>query len=736
MRKLITILCLLAIVVGGFGLFYRHQIWNYLTKERYSPEREQEDIKTAEALLKEDKPKDALDIIQLYQERFAHKGDIPKKWIDLFMKGSLAAGEPENIYFLYQEYPHSVDGNEEASLIVGDLLIKAGKVNDYNLLRAKWKGKEKQNEAWFVLDADKELVDGDRTAAIKLLNSRSFEGSADIPRLIRLAFLNVEDNPRLSWEYLNEAYQKDPKNALVRSYRARLLEAVDKTALALSEYVAAASLDPQNPAMRDQLAEFYRRHGRYKIALKVWEDALEFQNADTIWIKEWFWGRVTVPVDFKWDTKKVPPGELQPFVDYLLSLGPDQFWDQAKFEILKNGNQYLQTQQSTFWLRLIQDLKDGLEDKAWELIQYNSFNPVSWNPELETMLKRVLAYRKNGSLILSEEATQRSSLDKDAEDHIAKMNAAAAEADPSKPLDTADSSIRAAASKDEEAERHVPGTQASTNHPFYAQLQAAAKAEMAGDKNAVTPALKKLLTGKDAFTACFLAAGWLESALAFNTTKVLPEDSPEWLSYGLTQAIRYNRSTMAALEFATKQKPSPALNMLIGELLIAGGSPDAGLEKLLTLSQQTDDIGFRSAWLTALLYIERQQYDQAVEMINTHPRLAQDIVGKEALARIALLRGNTDEADKLYSELENESWEAKSYLARKAYENKNYKRAKELTEALLLEFPNNALIQKNYQKILEEQAGTATPAGQTPNTNLKDTPAERTPTNTSVPNDK
>ncbi len=722
MRKFIIIAVFLIVIVGGAtGLFFRHQIYNYLTSERYSPEQEKKDIATAEGLLKDSKPQEALDIIQKYQERFVQKGPIPRKWVDLFIKGSLAAGEPENIYFLYEQYPHAINGNEEAALIVADILIKSGKANDYLQLREQWKNKEGKPANWFVLDADKALVDGDRAAALKLLNSRSFEGADDVPRLVRLAFLSVDENPRLTWEYLTEAYQKDPKNAEVRSYRARLLEAVDRTALALSEYVAAASLDPKNPAMRDQLAEFYRRHGRYNLALKVWEDALEFPNADSIWIKAWFWSKVATPVDFKWSDKKIPPGELQPFVEYLVSLKSDQFWDTAKFEAIPNSNRYLQTEQATFWLRLIQQLKDGQQDKAWELILYNSFSPVSWNPELEEMLKRVLAYRRTGSLAFNEDTTKPNATNNPSKSASDIANQAT--------KDASTSVVNSASTPPDDTTQKPAGLASIKNqHPFYLQIQElGAKADQPGAKVDIPPDLQKLMTGKDAFSACFLAGGWLEAALDLNTSKVLPEDAPEWLAYGLTQAIRYNRGTLPALEFATQQKPSPSLTMLTGELLISSGSPDAGLEKLITLVSRNDDVGFRSAWLVTLLYIERKQYEDAKKIIESHPRLANDIVGKEALARIALLEGKTEEADKQYSDLENDSWEAKSYLARKAFDNKDWQRAKELTEMLLQEFPNNTLIQQNYEKIIEQQAKENGPQG---STSPEQKPVQAQPLNT------
>ena len=70
---------------------------------------------------------------------------------------------------------------------------------------------------------------------------------------------------------------------------------------------------------------------------------------------------------------------------------------------------------------------------------------------------------------------------------------------------------------------------------------------------------------------------------------------------------------------------------------------------------------------------------------------------------MALLENDQLLADKLYSDIEKESTEAKSYLARKAFTEKNWKRAQELTESLLKLYPNNELLRDNYKKIMEEQ---------------------------------
>ncbi len=726
MRKYLTIFLFLLVVIGGsLGIVFRDKITDYLTREKYSPEKEQRDLKEAEELLNHHQPNESLAIVDKYQERYESKSEAGKKWVDLYIKGAIATQSPERILFLYQQYPKTLDQNEDAALIVGDVLIKTARTSDYKDLREKWKGHESKPEVWFVLDADKQLIDGDRNTAISFLNSHSFDGAKDVPRLVRLALLNVEINPRMSWEYLTEAYQKDPNNPEVRSYRARLLEAVGKTALALTEYLAAVQLAPDNIVMRDQLAEFYRRHGRYKLALQIWGESLDNPMSDFIWLKAWFWSRVATPADFKWSEKKVPSGELKPLIEYLLALKSDQYWDNSRFESVQDGNRYLQSEQATFWLRLLQTLKDNREDKAWELLEYNHFNPVSWNSDLETALKRILNYRKNGSIVLSDNQLNSSQQgykgDKGSEES-------------SKPASHSDDNTKIASDKARQTDSSAQALE-TEEHPFFTQLQELAVKAKANPSEAALPSdIQKLLTGKDAYSAAFLAGGWLEAAIDFNEYKVIPEGYPVWMAYGLTQAFRYNKDNLAALEFATRQIPTPTMTLLIGELLIANGSPDAGLEKLLPLVDMKDDVGFRASWLVALLYAEQQKYDKAIAMITSHPQLANNILGRESLARIALLQGKTEEADKLYSALESDSWEAKSYLARKAYNEQNWKRAKELTEALLREFPNNMLLRENYEKILEQESKTTgqprKPEGVTPNKQeQKRQPAKTTNTN-------
>lgn len=101
--------------------------------------------------------------------------------------------------------------------------------------------------------------------------------------------------------------------------------------------------------------------------------------------------------------------------------------------------------------------------------------------------------------------------------------------------------------------------------------------------------------------------------------------------------------------------------------------------------------------------MKKKQFSQAQEIIEDNPKLAQDLLGRETLARIAMLQGDLDLADSLYASLERESSEAKSYLARRAFAEKNWKRARVLTQELLKQHPSNKLLIDNLKKIHEEE---------------------------------
>ena len=57
------------------------------------------------------------------------------------------------------------------------------------------------------------------------------------------------------------------------------------------------------------------------------------------------------------------------------------------------------------------------------------------------------------------------------------------------------------------------------------------------------------------------------------------------------------------------------------------------------------------------------------------------------------------EADKIYQQIENVSYEAKSYLARKAYGHKEWDKAEQFTQELMIAFPDQLKLRENLLKI-------------------------------------
>lgn len=665
MRKVVILFLVLVCIVGiSLSYFFWPSLkyrWNKLTLNK---EQEQKDIQKTKDLLSQDKPEEAILIVHQYADQIDNHTDMGKEWLDLLIRGSEATINIPQLVALYEIYPKSFDAHEKAAILVANAYIASGRPRDYQQLRDNWKGREAKPEVWFVLDADKLLLDGKRKEAIDFLHSRTFQGKADTSRLVRLALLTALENPKEAWDYLDQAYKKDPENPEIRSYRAKLLETVGKNSLALTEYIAAVQTDPKNLYLKDQLAEFYLRQKQYPYALEIWRESLNPPSLDFVWLKALFWNKIVLPIKYDWTAAKPPKGKIEPFIEYLIALKPDEFWDQAAFEKLDNYQQYLKTQQAAFWLRLLQNLKDGNEKEAYEMLQFNPWSTYSWNPELEKALRRILLYRKTGKFVAEKSQNVQN---------------------------------------DAQKEQKVKPIQVPAEEPFlFSQLEFLAQ-NPPSEKNKVPVDLHELLAGPEIFSAAMLAAGWDEAALTLNKLTVIPQTYPEWVAFDLVQAYRRNRGNNEALKFATLQTPTHALSMLIGEILIASGNNDAALEHLKKLYQENSDIGKRSAWLMSLIYIDRGDYKEAKEIVHSQPLLEKDVLGQETLARIALLEGNTALADKIYSSLETVSPEAKSYLARKAFTEKDWKKAKELTEELLKEYPTNLLLQENYKKILEEQ---------------------------------
>ncbi len=637
-RVAITATLIGALAIAG-ALWHRHEDASELTKEMQAYE-------TVSRYLSMGESSHALELIRTYQNIDEQNSDRPVDWLIPTIQGFAQLHDGPALLTIYLQTPKKFDNNEEAALLVASEFIARGQLEPYKQLQQQWLSRRNKPVSWFDLSVDALLAEGKQKEAIAILSSNTFEGSSDVGRLQRLAVLQAPTDLKRAWNSLTEARAKDPNNGSLLSARAQIFELTNKPELARQEYLKAVHKDPSNVALIDQLGEFYRRHGHYVLAMETWCCGLGLPLSDSLWIKSLFWSRVVYPSPIEWNQHSIPIGHLKPFIAYLVAIrGQPQFWDKVAFKQIPNHSQFSKTQQAAYWLKLAQALKEGKEKQASQLLLNNPFRHVLWDADLHNALQQVLAYRSVRTL----------------PPHFHKDLTA------------------------KNADRHL----------FFRELE---QLSSSSSKN-LSIETKNLLLSPYAIPSTFLAAGWLESALSFPLPEVLPSDLPEWVAFAYTQALRFNRSPEKALEFASKQKNSPPLQLLIGELKIATGDFDGGIHQLASLLQNDSDIGLRAAWVTSLVQLQRRQFDVAKKTIMTYPRLANHLLGRETLARIAMEAGDVTTADNLYQEIEEESTEAKFYLARRAYEQQEWNRAAVLTHQLLEEFPDNAQLRSELKKI-------------------------------------
>ncbi|MBN2297288.1 MAG: hypothetical protein JXM72_01770 [Deltaproteobacteria bacterium] len=639
---LIVLLCTL-FVLGFF--YWRSYVITVQEKRCYAE---------AVELLNQSRTAEALTIIRT--SKGSASPERYEEWVSLEIHALEQSRNIHRLLYLYGQSPASFRKHEEASLLVERALLKTQNMELFNELRNEWSSHETRPELWFALDVDTLLSQGKKDEALELLNSREFEGPADCGRLVRLAILKAGDDLQGAWTLLEKAYQSAPRNPDVRSFRAQILEYTGNPNQARVEYVAAHLAEPDNPLLRDQLAEYYRRQGNYPLALKTWAEGMNQRSLDFLWLKTIFWSKISYPYQIDWSSYALPEGELLPLITYLLDLPQEVFWDENALKDNPRVLRLADTRQEIYWLRLIHALKDGSETRAMDLIKSNPHKQSSYHPDIERALQIILVYRRWGVLI---------------------------------PPDGDEAPVFKVQEQ---------------RHQFFEQLDHLAQARTTLAKSKPIPyKIENLLKSDEIFAAVFLAGGWIEAALALHKMPLIPEDFPDWVSYGLTQAMRYNRGNQAALEFSAKQKSNESLNLLSAEILLAENNFDEAVSRLSKLTEYKTDIGFRASWLLSLAYLNNGDFEKSKRIIDTHPDLAKSITGKELLGRIALNRNNIAEADRIYGSLVNDSLEAKAYLARRAYQKKDWEKARALTEELLIYFPDKLQLRANLETIAQQR---------------------------------
>lgn len=621
-----------------------------------------QDYSRAEQLVKEERGSEALMLIDKYAhlppEQMKAFDTAGQDWLNLELQALVQTKSVPRLFHLLHRSPKTFEKHEDVILSMAMLLVSWKQWDEYEKLREPWKGRETKEKVWFLLDADILLSQGKNDEAKTLLTSKKYSGEEDIPRLIRLALAHTETDLEKAWGYLSEAFLLNPKSPEVRTFRAQILERIGKLRMARFEYAAALVADPQNPMNRDQLAEFYRRQREYDTAIATWKNGIEELSSDLMWLKTAFWARMVTSVDISMPLENVPEGSLKALSQYILSLKEGQYWNEESFRKLAEADFYQKSRPEVFWLKLLALLKTDKQGDALKLIETRPHHQESWAPELENALKQVLSYRLKGEIPYPMIAS------------------------------------------------HPTGSEQENNsHILFHQLNTLSRESYDKENlEAAMPAdLRDLLLSEEVWSAVFLAADWREVGLQFNRLPVIPKNFPHWVAYSLIQATTYNRGVQDALELIHRQVETPLVELLHAELLLTTDKQDEALKKLQKLVSTKGLIGFRSSLLLSNFYISKKNYEKARLTIKNNPTLAEHLMGKEQLAHLATLEGNLEEADRLYQAIEEESFTAKSYLAKRAYEQKNFKHARDLTIELIKERPDFLPLRANLKQIIDEE---------------------------------
>lgn len=620
------------------------------------PPKRNPELQQAERLLNSSRSLEALAILS----RIAPSIDLDTydgtEWLRLVVDAYSATDNKQQLVLIFNQFPEALSYNEQAALSVADAMMEAEKMPEFRLVREQWRGKERQNPRWVFLDVQERMIEGKKEEAAFLLKANHFSGKNETDRLVRLAAMYVVDDPQLSWKYLSQASAIDPANSDIHTFKASLGESLQQNRIAHSDYIAAVKSDPENPFRREQLADFYLRTGQYPQALQILHDTMSAPSLDTIWLKTLFWSRIAKPVEGKWNEKDIPKGSLEPLVNYFLSLPQGVYWDNAAFAKLPDAQHYLDTRQETFWNQLIAALKSGHENAALQLLERNPFKHISWAPSLEQSLKSLITYR----------TTQR---------------------------ENDDQTILSIYPKEGAIESPQQLNEMLANLSDNPQEQAAA----------IPYHLKEFLLSKEAFVIPFMAAGWNEAAIELHAMETLPKTFPSWVALAIAETIKENRGIATALAFTLAQDPSPALALLSAEMALEIDDKQTAFNSLKQIYTVNDNNGRKAALLLGQFLLDHNNPKDAKKALLTHPTLANEVATKEILARIAIQEGDVKKAYTIYLDLENDSSEAKSFLARKAFNDRNWERAKQLTEDLIADHPDNHVLKDNLTKIIAEQ---------------------------------
>lgn len=637
MRSLVALLLLFSLSLGiGLWIEYAPNKAGVVIEQKLR----------AKELLASGNPREAALLASEYLEEQT-KQTADREWVGIGVQAFSDAPDPYRLLALWRLFPEEVLENEKACLMIAKIAAFANDQSTYEQVQAFWETKKTEPEQWRLVEADRLIVLKQTEKAQELLEQMNFSGVNETERKIRLARLALKKDAAEAWRILSSAKKQTPDYPDLYLWSARVAEYAADLSAAQKEYLSAVRLRPDDPSVYDHLGEFYRRYQQYPLAVQAWVSGVKESHDPILWRKVLFWRKVAYPIAL--EEKEV--NSSSSMLNYLANLSEGVFWDQEKWRDVEEKQVLFQKRQEVYWLAILDALQQKEEEKALALMEKKPFSHHSWHADLELQLYRVLLYKVYGSF-----------------------------PHPSDPK----SLVKAAKIYQKRG----------TRHQLFDEMDALVKGE------GTTEQLSYLLDSNEIYSALFLASGWYQAALNLRDRAVYGERYPSWLAFGITQALRQNKGEESALSFALQQPKSSALMLLIAQMQAQTGAKQAALQNLEALYASKDrNIQKKAIWLSANLLLIDQRFAEAKQRILIEPSIAETLSARELLARIAMLEGDIETADRLYVLLEGESSEAKSYLAHRAYQLKQWERAKLLTEQLLVENPSHPVLHQNLKRI-------------------------------------
>lgn len=558
----------------------------------------------------------------------------------------------KELHYLYFQDPAYFRRDEVAALIVARSLCSSGKLTSYRSLRNHWQGRESREAAWLAFDADQLIRSGRTREAKQLLCESELPKGNNAGRLTRLAMLH-QSSPEQAWDYLRQAYQDSPQDPTVRLFRAQVLEAAGRNAEARVEYVAACLADTTNPAMRDQLACFYQRRGNLYQAMTTWSEGVDQSPADFIEFSLLFWHRVAHPAKVNWDGRQLSPGRCQPLVRYLIELPSDRWWDEDLFARTFPDDDTDLAKPYLRWLHVLDRLSDKDVPAASDLL-------LEYRDQLQPTNRSLYRY-----LCMWIDFMECGELD---------------------PLDRWE----------------VVASTDTDRHQFLSSIDELHAQQQGREHSAAinVDELTSFLQSDHALPGILMATGWVEAGIRFHP--VLASSSgqtTDWYEYAMVQALRMNRSPDEALAYLQTCAATPELDLVHGEILLGTERISEAHALLRPLASFTNAVGRRATWLLCMDLMGRNKVSDARHLVMANDVIANSVMGKELLAQIAVAAGDDATATHIMTSIQQESIQAKAYLAREAYSSQRWDDSQQLTVQLTKEIPDAMQLRNNLRAI-------------------------------------